>query len=262
MEPLSFNQTLQTIVEDYFVTFGLPYISARYYIVNDMASAYTELQPEHARQEPQKIVSINQYNGTTVPPSDVNGKFTILLNAKYMCDSVNENNANWIGTIAHETTHVVDFTNYAILLGTEDYNDILSISNNMIFQLWTEFNARAKGYYFVRKYTFEDMFDESQISDIMNKEIPRQEKLLFQKYHATTDGFQQAYFVSHYLGRLYALQQIFPVFFTDKQVKNLIPSNPWMYEWYIFLKSHAKLEEAYPDFEIMKNILKKNFLGL
>jgi len=262
MESILFEETLNTILADYFATFDIPVVSIRYSIVDDMAAAYKELCPDHAEREPQKIATLNQYNGTTVSPSNVAGMFTILLNAKYMLESVNGNNANWVGTIAHETTHVVDFTDFATLLDAENYEDILSIAKNSMFQLWTEFNARAKGYYFVRKYSFEDMFDESQISDIINIEIPEQEKLLSQNYHATTDGFQQAYLVSHYLGRLYALQQIFPVVFTDEQVKNLIPPNPWMYEWFLFLKSHSKLGAAYPVFKEMKNILRKNFHGL
>jgi hypothetical protein len=262
METITFEQVVQTIVADYFDTFNITPISIKYSIVDDMAQAYSQLRPEHARKEPQKIATLNQYNGSTVAPDNVSGMFTILLNQRIIQDSYKDGNSNWIGTIAHETTHVIDFTNYAVLLGANDFEEILSISKNAMFQLWTEFNARAKGYYFVRKYSFEDMFDEAQVSDILNIEIPAQEDLLFQNYHATTDGMQQAYLVSHYLGRLYALQQIFPKTFTDEQVQNLIPPNPWMFKWFLFLKSHTELEVAYPCFEEMKNILRENFSGL
>lgn len=262
MESITFEQVVQTIVADYFNTFNITPISIKYSVVDDMVKAYTKLRPEHAKKEPQKIATLNQYNGSTVAPENVNEMFTILLNQNFIQESYNNGNANWIGTIAHETTHVIDFTEYAVLLKAKNYEDILNISKNAMFQLWTEFNARAKGYYFVRKYTFDNMFDESQVSDIINVEIPAQEGLLFKNYHATTDGMQRAYLVSHYLGRLYALQQIFPKSFTDEQVKNLIPPNPWMYKWFLFLKSHTKLEEAYPCFEEMKNILRENFSGL
>lgn len=262
MESIILEQIVQTIVDDYFKTFGDTPISIKYSIVDDMTQAYAQLRPEHARREPQKIATLNSYNGSTVAPNDVKGMFTVLLNKRIIQESYNAGNANWIGTIAHETTHVIDFTNYAALLGANDFEEILSISKNAMFQLWTEFNARAKGYYFVRKYSFEDMFDESQVSDIINIEIPAQEKILFQNYHATTDGMQQAYLVSHYLGRLYALQQIFPKTFTDEQVKNLIPPNPWMYKWFLFLKSHTKLEDVYSCFDEMKNILRENFRDL
>lgn len=262
METISFEQTLQYIVADFFDTFNLSPVSIKYSITNDMAASYKELCPLHALKEPEKIATLNRYNGTTVAPDSVDGIFSVLLNQNYILESTQQDNANWIGTIAHETTHVVDFIKYANITGATDYEDILSISKNAMFQLWTEINARSKGYYFVRKYTFENMFDEAQIPDIVNTEIPAQEKLLFQNYHSTTDGFQQAYLVSHYIGRLYALQQIFPAYFTDTQVEALIPPNPWMYEWFLFFKSHNNLEIAHPAFEDMKNILRKNFQGL
>lgn len=262
MESITFEQIFQNIASDYFDTFNIIPISIKYSVVDDMVTAYTELRPEDARKEPQKIATLNQYNGITVAPNNVNVMFTILLNQKVIQESYNGENANWVGTITHETTHVVDYTKYATLLNVNDFERILNISENAMFQLWSEFNARARGYYFVRKYTFDDMFDESQVLDIINIEIPTQERLLFQSYNATTDGMQQAYLVSNYLGRLYALQQIFPKAFTDEQVRNLIPPNPWIYKWFLFLKSHTKLEEAYLCFEDMKNILRENFSGL
>ena len=33
---------------------------------------------------------------------------------------INQNNATWVGTIVHETAHVVDFTNYAKMINAED----------------------------------------------------------------------------------------------------------------------------------------------
>lgn len=258
----SIEQMVQNIVTDYFSTFDIEPISIKYTYTDDMVASYTELRPEHAEKEPEKIATLNRYNGTAIPPNNIGEMFTVLLNSNYLCECINQNNANWIGTIAHETTHVLDFTNYAALTNAKDYEDILSVNKSAMFQLWTEIHARSKGYYFVRKYTFEDMFDATQVPDIINIEIPAQEKLLFKNYHATTDGYEQAYLVAHYIGRLYALQQIFPSDFTDETVKSLLPPNPWMFEWFLFFKSHNTLESAYPEFEDMKNILRKNFQGL
>lgn len=106
------------------------------------------------------------------------------------------------------------------------------------------------------------MFDEAQVPDIINTELPGQERLLFQNYHATTNGWEQAYYVAQYIGRLYALQQIFPANFSDSQVKALLPPNPWMYDWFLFFKSHPTVKTAYPAFEEMKAILRQNFQGL
>lgn len=104
-----------------------------------------------------------------VAPGSTSEMFTVLLNRRIIQESLNDGNVNWVGTIAHETTHVIDYLNYADLLGVADFEGILSISENAMFQLWTEFHARARGYYFVRKYSFEDMFDESQVPDIINR---------------------------------------------------------------------------------------------
>ncbi len=262
MPLMTFEQIVQTIVADYFSVFEIDPVSIRYSIVDDMPQAYKELRPDHAIKEPEKIASMDKYNGIMVAPGSTSEMFTVLLNRRIIQESLNDGNVNWVGTIAHETTHVIDYLNYADLLGVADFEGILSISENAMFQLWTEFHARARGYYFVRKYSFEDMFDESQVPDIINREIPAQEQLLYQNYHATDDGIQQAYLVSHYLGRLYALQIIFPNAFTNDQIKALIPPNPWMYKWFLFLKSHTELESAYLCFEEMKDILRENFSGL
>lgn len=118
-----------------------------------------------------------------------------------------------------------------------------------------------QGYYFVRKYSFENMFDKEQIEHIVNTELPAQEKLLFNNYHQTNDGVQQAYYVSHFLGRLYSLQKRFPSFFTDDWVNSmpLFVANKWMKDWYCFLKENDTLQSAYSKFDEMRAILRQNF---
>lgn len=196
-----------------------------------------------------------------VPPLKVGLPFTVLINKKKLLEYVSVGNMTWVGTIVHETTHVRDYTDYAELIGAVDYEDILSVDKNLCFQLWTEFNARAKGYYFVRKYTFENMFDEKQIDDIVSTELPAQEQLLFNNYHQTNNGVQQAYYVSHFLGRLYSLQKIFPSYFSDDWLNSmpLFTANKWMKDWYWFLKENDSLKSVYPKFDEMRAILRQNF---
>lgn len=252
---MEFKKLFENIVIDYFNTFNISPISINYSIVDEMTNEYIKLRPDHAQKEPEKIASLNRYNGLTVPPYRVNEKFTVLINKYYIEESLKNGNMNWIGTIAHETTHVRDFTEYAALLNASNYENIIDLSQNVMFQFWTEFNVRAKGYYFLRKYTFENMFDESQISYIINIEIPRQNKWLLQEYRTAHDLTQQMYWISNYLGRLYTLQQIFPKVFTNEEIKNLIPLDQWVYEFFLFLQSHTILEEAYKHFDDMKKII-------
>ena len=44
-------------------------------------------------------------------------------------------------------------------------------------------------------------------------------------------------------------------------IQELLGGNKWMLDTYIFLKNHFKLDEAYRDFEELKNILRQNFRG-
>lgn len=264
MQEINFQDIIVGIIEEYFQIYEHEPVIPTYIICEDMCKSYRELRPKLEEKEPEKFKTLNSYNGITVPPYSVDERFTVLLNRQIIIENMHARNANWVGTIAHETTHVIDFSDYAKLIDATDYEDILQMSKHGMFNLWTEFNARAKGYYFVRKYTFDNMFDTTQISDIVNIELPAQDELLYKNYHATTDGFQQAYYVSHYLGRLYSLQQIFPTYFTDEFINEiqLFKHNKWMLDWFFFLKNHTSLNKAYQNFGEMKEILKQNFCGL
>lgn len=260
----TFEEIMIGILKDYYSLYNLEPVKANYQIVDDMSLEYAKLRPDHAEREPEKIETLNSYNGNMIPPKSLDGTFTILINRSKLLEYLKEDNMTWVGTIVHETTHVRDFIDYSSLLGVNDYDDILDIGNNIPFHLWTEFNARSKGYYFVRKYTFPDMFDIAQVKDIVNVELPTQEKLLYENYHRTSDGFQQAYYVSHFLGRLYSLQTIFPSYFTNNWVNEmpLFTANSWMKEWYWFLKENSTLKLAFPRFGEMRTILRQNFRGI
>ena len=225
-------------------------------IVEDMTSAYEEVTGNQIVND-----DLNRFNGFTIPPCTRDGVFNILLNKNVMMESVQNNNANWIGTIIHEATHANDFFQFAKMIQADNYDDITNLSKNAMFQLWTEFHARLKGYYYVRKYTFENMFDEKQIPDIIERELPFQDRYMYNTYHSTNDGYEQAYCVSHYIGRLCALKSIFPATFNDDFVKEKFGVNDWMYNWYKFLSQHLRLEDAAPDFEEMRKILSVNFIG-
>ena len=48
---------------------------------------------------------------------------------------------------------------YAKILKVKNYDELRSAYTYDMFSLWTEINARAKGYYFVRKYTQGELLD-------------------------------------------------------------------------------------------------------
>lgn len=263
-ENQTFEQIFGDILVDYFNTFatGNPVIPD-YKIVEDISSAYIELRPDVLQKNSISAETLSKYNGFAIPPKKIDGVFTVLINKNVIMENIENKRMDWVGTIAHETTHVQDFSKYAQIIGASNYDIVLSVKSNGMFNLWTEINARAKGYYFVRKYTLGEAIDSLElVSDIINREIPLQQQLLFEKYHATDNGFEQAYLVAHYIGRLYTLQQLYPSEFTNEWILNHFGTNRWMYEWFCFYQKYHTLETAAEHFEEMKDILRMNFTGL
>lgn len=138
------------------------------------------------------------------------------------------------------------------------------IDNHGMFNLWTEIHARARGYFFTRKYTLGEEYMKSDLllPDIKNREIPAQWNMLYERYHATANGYDQAYLVAQYIGRLYTLQQLYPNAFNDTWIRNHFGSNDWMTDWFMFFKMYPTLESASVHFEEMKTILGQNFRGI
>lgn len=95
----------------------------------------------------------------------------------------------------------------------------------------------------------------------MQDELPMHSKDMFDSYHSSDNAFNQMYAVTHFLGRLFVWEKLFPDYFTENMIRQLLVSNRWMLDIYIFLKDHIKLDTAYRDFEELKDILRQNFQG-
>ena len=92
------------------------------------------------------------YNALTIPPKESDGHFSILIDTKYFAESLEKDN-NWAGTVARELLHVYDFIEYANLIDCHDSDVILDLGKHWMFNIWTEFHAKAIGCCYVRKYT-------------------------------------------------------------------------------------------------------------
>ena len=77
-----------------------------------MLESYTSLRKDLVEQNKKIFNEIEKYHGLTIQPSDPNDEFTILLNEKYIIDSCEKGNVDWVGTLVHEAVHVNDFKNY------------------------------------------------------------------------------------------------------------------------------------------------------
>lgn len=261
----SFEGIFSDIIYDYFNTFvPVEPVIPDYRIVEDIASEYLALRPDVLAKSDASVESLSAYNGFAVPPKEIGGIFTVLINKNVLMENVQNKISDWVGTIAHETTHVQDFAQYAKIVGAYEYEEILRIDKHGMFNIWTEIHARSKGYFFTRKYTLGPEFMKSEllVQDIKNREIPTQWGVLYEKYHATDNGYEQAYLVAQYIGRLYTLQQLYPEAFNDRWVRNHFGVNVWMTDLFLFFKKYPTLESVSGHFGEMKVILGQNFRGI
>ena len=168
----------------------------------------------------------------------------------------------WVGTVVHEATHARDIIEYVELGGASTYDEINNDNEHRMFLIWSEFNAKRHGYYFVRKYTFDDIYDTAQVPDIMNTELQGQIENMFDQYNSTTRAWDQVYTVSQFLGRYSVWEDLFPMYFTPEFRYSLLKDNTWMLDMYEFLNANRKLSEAINYFDNLRSIMQSNFKDL
>lgn len=248
------------ILKDYCDFYGEDPISFKLNIVGDLFEEYKKIRPDLANSNRINIDEINDNNGITIPPRD-DGDFTILLSQAYLMEEIEKNSVNWIGTVAHEITHVYDFHRFKAI-SDFSYDDMLDYDKNMLFINWTEFNAKVKGYLYLRKTVFEDIYDRRQVEYIMQTELPYMIKYMYEKYSKTTNANRQLYVVSHFLAHLYVWQYLFPIDFSENVLEKIFFDNDWLRELYYFFSDNRKLEDAINNTEQFKEILRMNFKGI
>ncbi len=203
-------------------------------ITDNISKEYKKIRPDHAKKFPEQAENINnENNALTIPPKELDVHFSILIDTKYFVESLEKDN-NWAGTVVHELTHVYDFIEYANLIDCHDYDVILDLGKHWMFNMWIEFHAKVIGYYYVRKYTFKDIYDTLIIKYIMQSELPMRSQEMFESYHATNNAYTQMYAVVHFWGRLFVWEKLFPDYFTNAMIQELLGTNRWMLETYIF----------------------------
>lgn len=252
------SELIANIVADYFATFNYEPFSISLIFAEDIWKSYFDLRPDHRTRLPEQLPS---FNGTLVCPTTLDGTFTVIVDKQYFIDDIKANRASWAGTVAHETTHGKDYREYACLVGASTYDEILDTNLHRMFQLWTEFNAKRHGYYYLRKCTFSNLYDAAQIPYIMETELPGQIAEMSQQYSSTIDGWEQIYTVSQFLGRLAVWEDLFPEPFNPGFIKTLLSTNEWMFAMYDYLNTHRELSIAIESFDELRNIVRSNFQG-
>lgn len=252
------SELINQIVADYFHFYNCEPINLSIIFSDDIWKTYFEIRPDHRSKRTEQLPS---FNGTIAAPLELDGTFTVIVDNQYFLSEVKNNRLSWIETIAHEITHVRDYKEYAQMLSAASYDEVLTAEHRM-FQLWTEFNAKRHGYYFLRKYYFDDMTDPAQIPDIINTELPGQISFMSNEYSSTSDGWHQIYTVSQFLGRLAVWEDLFPTYFTADYIARLLTPNPWMLDLYEYLNKHRELKTAINSFSELHEIALQNFPGI
>lgn len=223
--------------------------------VPNINAAHAALKPHQAAARPEMFSKRNDSNGRMIPPDTLDGEFTILLNSNYVARQIEQDSAAWMGTVAHEITHIVDFMEYAKIVGVNSYDDLQVIADHAMFLLWTEFNAKSKGYLFYRLCAAGDISDDLAARGILEYELPGQDEILRANYIVESDEYYQAYWLANYLGRLRRLQLLYPQTFSDSFVKEKFADYEWVYRWYILLSRYERVADEIACFDEMKQVL-------
>lgn len=249
------------ILSDYASTCGVEPFVGKVIIADDMADSYKKIRNDLIEKGKINLDELNKYHGLTVQPLENDGEFTILLNSEYVLETVTKNNVDWIGTLVHEATHVNDFKDYFKIIKPKSYDELYEYDLHRVFLYWTEFHARAIGHYFLRKYALENFKDISHIDYILNTELPYHINYLVQEVGATQDADRQMYVIVHFLGRIAVWQYLYPETFNSDFICELTNSNPWMKDLYDIFVNYKSLEEIYPHFDEVEEIIMNHYSG-
>lgn len=197
----------------------------------------------------------NKYNGIVIPPICSNN-FIILLNSNkiQIIDLMDFFKTKQI--VTHELTHVNDFICYSEILNSNNYLDFLNIEKNGHFTLWSEFHAHATG----SKYLYYGIMGEktsqnkNKLSNIINKSFQDRINMFYSEY-TSSDSYYKYYYMMRFLGELTVYQEISPIFFNNRNLKEWFKESKWIYDLYILLINHKSLKEIYPYFDTMNEIL-------
>ncbi len=220
-----------SILGDYYNYYGVDPVEVECILSNKLSETFMQKRPDFfecdVKTTPEAI-DINR--GTIIPPRHKNGKFIILIDSNYFVESVQNNDFQWVGTLTHEVTHVLDFIKYSKINNIENYDVIQRDMEHRPFMLWTECNSRAKGYFFLRKYIFgdkvKDMYDRNQTEFILENELPYQINEFANGYNEANDNaWQQMYVATQFLGRYFVWEKLFPNVFDKKMREQILGTN-------------------------------------
>lgn len=241
---------------------GAESIAFQVRLTNNLNRTHGEIRPDRA-EELKENKRDNDFNGRMVVPYSIDEPIVILLNTWKIKEYTDDQSMTWIGTFAHELTHAIDFYQMARKEKLKDYKALEMSNDYYMFHLWSEYNARRKGYLFLRKY-FETNGQmpscTEQINHIQNKEWPFQLTRYCKEYEMNNnDGKYQIYITIQLLGRYSVWCDLFPDVFNKQSLSASFQESGWMIRLFTFLREHETLDAVYNCFGEMKEILMENW---
>lgn len=232
----------------------LPEISVE--IVEDLYSVCVQKSADVVKRDLESQEEWMQtLNGTIVYPECCTDPFGILIKKSYIEGCISNNNCNWIGTLCHELTHVIDYANAMEFTANYKMEDFKKARCYEAFAYWTEFNARRYGHYLLRCYEHGDFLKSSMVlKDLINREMPYQMQLWAAAFEEGKSAFDAMYTTMQFLGRLKVWKDLFPDFFDENMLAQVFGANGWVKELFFYLEENDTVEKAVETFPIMEKI--------
>ena len=244
------------IVQEYYNDLGKEYpCNFKIQITSDIENDYKK----YARYDKTPTVN-NNYNAIVIPPI-CNDDFIILLNNNkiQIRNLMDYLKAKQI--IIHELTHMDDFIEYSEILNSNNYLEFLKIEKHGHFTLWSEFHAKSMD----SKYLYYGIMGEetpenkNKLSNVINNSFQNRINMLYTDC-TSTDAYYKCYYLMRFLGELVVYQEISPIFFNNRNLKEWFKESKWIYDLYILLINHKSLKDIYRYFDTMNEILSQNKL--
>ncbi len=256
------TEKVQSILESYYKMYPEQQrIEVDIFLTENLNATHSKLRPD-ASIDPECADQLD-YNGRMVVPVSLDERISILLNLNKIVEYTEDGSLTWIGTIAHELTHAIDYYRMARIEGLREYVPLENPELYCLFQLWTEYHARNHGYRFLRNFL--DGLGrigsrESQIYHIRNTEWPFQRDAYSRQYQLETERtYQQMYLTMQILGRYSVWCDLFPEEFNAEEFSEQFSDMQWMYKLLVFLRENEELEQFITHKNVFASILQENW---
>ena len=265
MESSVNQEGLQKLIDELFDFYFTVYpdaekIPVQVNLTSDLNKTHAMLRPDD-RDRILKDTEQNNFNGRMVLPISLNDPIHLLINIQKALEYEKAGNtATWIGTLAHEFTHAIDYYQMARLERLDVYLPLEKAGKYTFFQMWSEYHARKLGYYYLRRYREQHgvMRDkETQIQHIIKFEAPTQ-AAQFKGMWEKVSPSQRLYNTMQDLGRYSVWMDIFPDVFGRTYFLKTYGA-AWAWDILLFLRDHETLESIYGVFDEFKEVLSETW---